>query len=432
MTEPEEHAHTNRLAQSSSPYLLQHAHNPVDWHPWGEEAFAKARREDKPIFLSIGYSTCHWCHVMEHESFEDEAIAAFLNEHFVCVKVDREERPDVDAVYMEAVQAMTGSGGWPLSVWLTPDRRPFFGGTYFPPEDRLGRPGFQTILQRVSDAWATQREEIVADARQFVERLDARDRPQEAAALDAKLLGLAVTRFEGNHDPENGGFGFAPKFPRAFALSFLLAQAARGDERALPMVERTLDRMRRGGLHDHLGGGFHRYSTDARWLVPHFEKELYDGALPSGNSAAARLLLRVGHLTMDQDLLRAGEAILAHWSGTIAQSPVSYPYALLAVDLLVGPMREVGVAGPAGDAATQALLAQVRGRFLPRTVLLLHPSGEAGAEVAALAPFVAGQGPVEGRPAAYVCEGFTCQLPVTDPAALARLLSPPDTGPEER
>ncbi len=688
----------NRLVHESSPYLLQHARNPVDWYPWGEEAFEKARRDGKPIFLSIGYSTCHWCHVMEHESFESDAIATYMNEHFVPIKVDREERPDVDAVYMDAVQAMTGSGGWPLSVWLTPEREPFFGGTYFPPDDRFGRSGFLTVLRRLEEVWRTRRDDARSTARSLVSQLADRTGGSGTAPLDRDLLARAVRDFASTFDSGSGGFNSAPKFPRAFALSFLLAQSARGDTHALRMVEKTLDEMGRGGIHDHLGGGFHRYSTDAVWRVPHFEKmlydqamlarayveawritgkaeygstardtfdfvlrelldpsgafqsaqdadsegeegryyvwtlsevvsvlgeedgrlfaevygvepggnmppdphlgdtdrnvlhlarpiddeasargippaalrarlaasrerllevrrarvpphtddkvladwnglmigalahggatlsepryveaavraadavlgrmrrdgallhrmrgdvvgipgflddhaflgeglfdlyqatldarwleesnwlaremlarfrdpaggfrlapsdadpvvrrtkELYDGAMPSGNSSAMQLLQRLGHATGDQDLLDAGRETLEYWSGTIARAPTAYPYALLAVDVAVGPAQEIVIAGAPGDAATEALVAEVRRRFLPRSVLVLHPIGDAGRAIEDLAPFTAPQGLVDGHPAAYVCTDFACKLPVTDPGELAKILDAP-------
>jgi uncharacterized protein YyaL (SSP411 family) len=274
----------NRLAREKSPYLLQHAHNPVDWHPWGDEAFARARAEDKPIFLSIGYATCHWCHVMERESFEDDSVAAQLNASFVPIKVDREERPDVDHVYMQAVMAMTGQGGWPLSAFLTPDGRPFFGGTYFPPDDRFGRPGFKRILGALAEAWQARRAEVLESADQLVTHLTAlADRAvamTTAGPLTASAIQLGVEQSAASFDRTWGGFGRAPKFPRSHLLSFLLGAGARtGDPHALAMVEHTLERMARGGIHDHLGGGFHRYSVDERWLVPHFEKMLYDQAL---------------------------------------------------------------------------------------------------------------------------------------------------------
>ena len=271
----------NRLAGETSPYLLQHANNPVDWYPWGEEALARARAEDRPIFLSIGYSACHWCHVMERESFENAATAAQMNDRFVSIKVDREERPDLDDVYMAAVQAMTGSGGWPMSVFLTPDLRPFFGGTYFPPEDRHGLAGFPRILAAVADAWKNRRPEVDGQATLLADHLNAQltvtagDRDPELRQLDA-----AVALIGASFDAHHGGFGGAPKFPAPMVLEFLLRAWRRsGDPATLGMVTRTLDAMADGGIHDQLGGGFARYSTDAQWLVPHFEKMLYDNAL---------------------------------------------------------------------------------------------------------------------------------------------------------
>ena len=274
--------HTNRLAGESSPYLLQHAHNPVDWYPWGEEAFDRARAEDKPVFLSIGYSTCHWCHVMEHESFEDEGIAGIMNEHFVCIKVDREQRPDVDQIYMNAVVMTTGSGGWPLSVFLTPAGEPFFGGTYFPPKDSYGRPGFGRILLSVAEAWKNKRQDLVNSAGKLTGFLEGSDAAAEKKTLSPETLRRAFQAFRSTFDAVNGGFGDAPKFPQPTNLSMLLSYWHRtGDAQALQMVEETLEAMADGGIYDHLGGGFHRYATDARWLVPHFEKMLYDQALLS-------------------------------------------------------------------------------------------------------------------------------------------------------
>ena len=272
---------SNRLIDETSPYLLQHAHNPVDWRPWGPEALERARSEDLPIFLSIGYAACHWCHVMERESFENPEIAALMNKHFVSIKVDREERPDLDDVYMAAVQAMTGSGGWPMSVFLTPDLRPFFGGTYFPPDDRHGMPAFPRVLTSVADAYRTRRAEVEQQAGQLVGHLRAQltppagDRDPERRQLDA-----AVARIAASFDAVHGGFGGAPKFPPPMLLEFLLRSWRRtADPATLAMVTRTLDAMADGGMNDQLGGGFARYSTDVHWLVPHFEKMLYDNAL---------------------------------------------------------------------------------------------------------------------------------------------------------
>jgi uncharacterized protein len=270
----------NRLARERSPYLLQHAQNPVDWYPWGDEAFAKARTEDKPIFLSIGYSTCHWCHVMEHESFESDQIAAVLNQQYVAIKVDREERPDVDRVYMTFVQATTGSGGWPMSVWLTPDLKPFYGGTYFPPASKWGRPGFVDILQEIGRVWRAERGRVIESAEALTTRLRSMEQTAPASDLPAAAaLERTVQQFRDAFDPRNGGFGDAPKFPRPSELLFLLREHARaGAPQSAEMVLRTLRAMALGGMRDHVGGGFHRYSVDGAWRVPHFEKMLYDQA----------------------------------------------------------------------------------------------------------------------------------------------------------
>jgi uncharacterized protein YyaL (SSP411 family) len=312
------HDMPNRLADQTSPYLLQHADNPVDWYPWGEEALHRARAEDRPIFLSIGYAACHWCHVMERESFEDPAIAAVMNERFVSIKVDREERPDLDDVYMSAVQAMTGSGGWPMSVFLTPELRPFYGGTYFPPDDRHGMPGFPRVLAAVSDAYRTRRTEIEEQARALADHLAAQlsvtagNQDPVAAQLEA-----AATRLAGSFDSVHGGFGGAPKFPAPMTLEFLLRAWLRSGERhILEMVTRTLDAMAAGGIHDQLAGGFARYSTDAHWLVPHFEKMLYDNALlahayteafrATGNEAYARVARTTLDFMLDELLTDDG------------------------------------------------------------------------------------------------------------------------------
>jgi uncharacterized protein len=271
----------NRLANEISPYLLQHAHNPVDWYPWGEEAFARARTEDKPVFLSIGYSACHWCHVMERESFENDDIAAILNETFVSIKVDREERPDVDSIYMQAVQLMTGHGGWPMSVFLTPDGAPFYAGTYFPPDDRHGMPGFRRVLTHVADAYRSRRADVDAASAEVTAAI--RSTPEVRGAtrtIDGHALDQAAAHMGRNYDPTHGGFGGAPKFPPSMTLDFLMQVADRSaDRRYDDMIVHTLSSMARGGIYDQIGGGFHRYSVDERWLVPHFEKMLYDNAL---------------------------------------------------------------------------------------------------------------------------------------------------------
>ena len=276
-----EHRFTNRLIDETSPYLRQHAHNPVDWYPWGEEALARARAEDKPIFLSIGYAACHWCHVMEHESFESEQIANLMNEHFVCIKVDREERPDIDAIYMNAVQMMTGHGGWPMSMFLTPDLKPFYGGTYYPPVDRQGMPGFGRVLLTMADLYRNRRDEVFTSADSITAELQNINRFRESGEMmTTEILNQAFSSLLSKFDNAHGGFGHAPKFPPSMTLMFLLRYHKRTHSpEALQMIELTLEKMAGGGMYDHIGGGFARYSTDAHWLVPHFEKMLYDNAL---------------------------------------------------------------------------------------------------------------------------------------------------------
>src|SRR5438128_1178902 len=276
--------HTNRLVHEKSPYLLQHAHNPVDWYPWGDEAFDKAKKENKPIFLSVGYSTCHWCHVMEHESFENEEIAKLMNDNFVSIKVDREERPDVDQIYMTFVQATTGGGGWPMNVFLTPDLKPFFGGTYFPPEDKWGQPGLTKALTKIAEAWKSDRQHIVASSDKILGQL----RSAIAVSAGAEQVSDSVARkaydeFASAFDDKLGGFGGAPKFTRPATLNVLFDfygsnPDSKEGKHALDMSIFTLRKMAEGGIHDHIGGGFHRYSTDQFWQVPHFEKMLYDEA----------------------------------------------------------------------------------------------------------------------------------------------------------
>jgi uncharacterized protein YyaL (SSP411 family) len=281
MKSAETHAYTNRLAREKSPYLLQHQHNPVDWYPWGEEAFAKARKENKPILLSIGYSTCHWCHVMERESFEDPVLAEYLNAHFVSIKVDREERPDVDKIYMTAVQAMGEGGGWPLNAFLTPELKPFFGGTYFPPQPKYGRPSFRQLLEHIVKLWETRGEEVVQSAEQMHQQLAqmATAEPARDLLLAPAVVKAAAQVFKREYDARHGGFGNAPKFPRPTQPSLLLLVGHKGkDDEAVKMVLRTCEKMAAGGMYDQLGGGFARYSVDAKWLVPHFEKMLYDNA----------------------------------------------------------------------------------------------------------------------------------------------------------
>ncbi len=677
----------NRLVFEKIPYFLQHAANPVDWFPWGDEAFARARSEDKPIFLSIGYSTCHWCHVMEQESFEDAQVAALLNGAFVCIKVDREERPDVDTIYMNAAQAMTGGGGWPLTVFLTPDRIPFFAGTYFPKTGGFGRPGMMELLPAVADAWRTQRRDLLESAERVREMLQ-RPRSGAPADLDAdKALTQAAQSLAGRFDATHGGFGSAPKFPLSQNLRLLLRVFDRTrDAPSLAMVRTTLDAMRRGGIWDHVGFGFHRYATDEKWLVPHFEKmlydqallsmayleayqvtgdaqfagtareiflyvqrdmtspegafysaedadsegeegrfyvwtaeeiravlgedsgelwsrvygvtpagnfrephsgtaanvlnlerdlstrakelglgeaelsgkleksrakllaarerrprpfrdekiladwngltiaalamgsrilddagfaesarraadfvletmrddegrllkrfrlgqaaldatledyaffgwgllelyestfdsryleeciglahrmladfqdeanggfflsragredlltrpkEAYDGAIPSGNSVAALLLLRLGRLTADSSLERDGERVLQAFAADLMQAPFAHCQMMLALDFLRGPSYEVVVAGRARATDTEALLRALNAAFLPRKVVVLRPPAADGDRIARLAPYVEPHGPIDGKATVYVCRNFSCRAPTT-------------------
>jgi uncharacterized protein len=644
--------HTNRLANEKSPYLLQHAHNPVDWHPWGQEAFDKARAEDKPVFLSIGYSTCHWCHVMERESFENEGIAELLNRHFVPIKVDREERPDVDRVYMLFVQSTTGSGGWPMSVWLTPDLKPFFGGTYFPPEDGHGRPGFAAVLRGIAAAWEGDRENILAVGAAVSAELNRRASADPGAGLvDAGTLQSGFSYFRRTFDTRHGGFGVAPKFPRPSIFSFLLREHARtGNQEALDMVLQTLRAMASGGIHDRLGGGFHRYSVDQQWRVPHFEKMLYDqaqlavsyleafqitgddsfaavargileyvlrdmtdseggfysaedadsaadaaqpevktegafylwpedeleaaladasakerllairnqrprpdrddkiltawnglmisafalaaqvlddsryqaaaeraagfilshlhdgqtspllrryrageaavpgfledyaflvqglldlyetafepayietavrltdeqrrlfedgvhggffasaagdtslalrlkdsddGAEPSGNSVAALNLLRLAQFTARDDFRECAARTFRAFAGTLSEAPGALPLMLAALGYSLAAPKQIVIAGEAESEDTRAMLRAVRRRFRPYKIVLLIGSEENRERLAGFLPAVGNMMPLDGKATAYVCENYSCSLPVNDPAELERLL----------
>ncbi len=321
---------TNRLANETSPYLLQHAHNPVDWYPWSEEAFAKARAEDRPVFLSIGYSACHWCHVMERESFESEDIAKILNADFVSIKVDREERPDVDSIYMQAVQMMTGHGGWPMSVFLTPEASPFFAGTYFPPADRHGLPSFRRVLEHVANIYRSKRNEIEETSNEIRNALSSQLRTRGVAGtVERNALDTAAGRIAANYDSVHGGFGGAPKFPPSMSLEFLMQVAWRSADangaRLREIVTTTLTKMARGGMYDQVGGGFHRYSVDARWLVPHFEKMLYDNAL------LARLYTRAWQWTKEPLFAQIANEILG-WVTREMTSPDGAFYATLDAD----------------------------------------------------------------------------------------------------
>lgn len=675
---------SNRLIDEKSPYLLQHAHNPVDWRPWGEQAFQKAAKEDKPVFLSIGYATCHWCHVMAHESFEDEAVARLLNEYFVAIKVDREERPDVDKIYMTVCQSLTGHGGWPLSVFMTPDGKPFFAGTYFPKSGRGNMPGFMDVLQQVAAIWEKDRSSIIQSSEAITQAIQPPQASGESVHFAAEqALEKGFSQLARAFDPNQGGFGTAPKFPTPHNLGFLLRwYRHNGDTLALEMVEKTLDAMRNGGIFDQVGFGFHRYSVDQHWLVPHFEKmlydqallamayteayqatkkeryariahevftyilrdmtspqggfysaqdadsegkegryyvwtprevvkhlgeksgglfcgyfgitdtgnfedhqsiphirmpletfgarkgmdpvqlqdllekareklfqvrenrvaplkddkiltswnglmiaalakagqafdnaaythaakhaagfvldhlkardgrlfrrfrnghaahaaylddyaflvwglielyeatfevgylksavalnrhmidifwdheggglfftgkgneqlitkskDLYDGALPSGNSVAAMNFMRLSRLTGNVELETQAEKIVLTFARQVSEHPMGYTYFLQTLDFMVGPGQEVVVVGDTASKTTQDMIRSVRNRFLPNTVLLVRPLGTAGNELAALVPFVGPMVPIEGRPTAYVCEHYACKKPMRD------------------
>ena len=380
---------SNRLRSETSPYLLQHAENPVDWFPWGEEAFALARAKNRPIFLSVGYSACHWCHVMEHESFEDGATAALMNERFVAIKVDREERPDVDAIYMNAVQLLTGSGGWPMSVFLTPDAVPFYGGTYFPDTARYGMPSFTDVLIQISDLWSTRPDDVLGAAanlaeelrRQALSGLSATPGPLDAHTLDGALAGL--TR---SFDRTNGGWGSAPKFPQPAVLEFVLRRAvAANDPALLEMVTHALDAMLRGGIYDQLGGGFHRYATDEAWLVPHFEKMLYD------NAQLARVYLHAWQVTQYDSYRRVVEETLAYVAREMLDSSGGFFSAQDADTegeegrfFVWTPEQIAAIAGADADLFMQAYGVTPDGNFEGKSILFVAHTAEDLAETTGL------------------------------------------------
>ncbi len=395
----EQHKHTNKLAGSKSPYLLQHAHNPVDWYPWGDEALDKARKEDKPIFLSIGYSTCHWCHVMEHESFEDSTVAALLNEHYVSIKVDREERPDLDNLYMTAVQGITGRGGWPMTVVLTTDLEPFFAGTYFPPEDRGGMPGLKRILEQLADAWKNDRAKVTQSSAQVADFLRRQAEQSAAAAaggaLTAAALDSAYAGLSNSFDATLGGFGPAPKFPTPHRMSFLFRYGARtGVADANRMALASLDAMAAGGLRDHLGGGFHRYSTDAAWLAPHFEKMLYDQAglalafcdayQVTGDPAYGAVVRDVLDYVLNYLTDGSGGFYSAEDADSEGEEGTFYVWSAAEIDSVLGPERS--------EAFRAAYDVTARGNWEGKnilnrsSVLLDGPSGSESALAEVLAP----------------------------------------------
>jgi uncharacterized protein YyaL (SSP411 family) len=378
--------HENRLINETSPYLLQHAHQPVDWYPWGGEAFEKAAREDKPVFLSIGYSTCHWCHVMARESFDDEEVARLMNSSFVSIKVDREERPDIDSVYMAVCQAMTGSGGWPMSIFMTPDKKPFFAGTYFPKYSRAGSPGFLELLSAVADGWAHNREPLLRSAGNLAQAFSRRG--PSRSEIDETLPDKALAQFRLNFDKEYGGFGPAPKFPAAHNLLFLLDRyKKRGDGEALRMAELTLQKMYAGGLFDHIGGGFSRYSTDRQYMIPHFEKMLYDNALLTAAYAAAGDVTGNGFYT---DAARStADFILREMTG-----PQGGFYSALDADsggaeglyYAFRPEEITEVLGPEGEAFNRCLGITEKGNFKGYSVPHLTGSLEEERSLGSLLP----------------------------------------------
>ena len=365
----------NRLSKEKSPYLLEHATNPVDWWPWDKEAFAKAKNDSKPIFLSVGYSTCHWCHVMRRESFEDSETAALMNKNFIPIKVDREERPEVDAYYMSAVQAMTGGGGWPLSVFLTPDLKPFYGGTYFPPEPRYGIPSFKQVLEFVSNVWKERRDEVVSNSGRVLQAI-APIEPKGGAELTKLSLDEGYSTLVSSFDPEHGGFGGAPKFPMPGTLAFLLRYYRRtGKELALRTVLKTLDQLMAGGIRDHVGGGFHRYSTDRVWLVPHFEKMLYDNAL------LAKVYVEAYQLTHKEEYAEVARETLS-WIRNEMKDTGGGFYSAQDADTAEGegvyytwtPDEVKAAVGDAAGATFARLYGVTRiGNFEGRTILHLEP-----------------------------------------------------------
>jgi hypothetical protein len=383
--------YTNRLMLESSPYLLQHAHNPVNWYPWGDEAFARAKREGKPIFLSVGYSTCHWCHVMEAESFEDEEIARYLNEHYVAIKVDREERPDIDAVYMSAVQSLTGSGGWPMSVWLTPERAPFFGGTYFPPRDgvRGARQGFLTILMALADTYRSDPGRVTTEAAKLASAVRRELGGEDPASMasaggqappDPAVIRILVEQLQRAFDATNGGLQGAPKFPSSLPIRLLLRYHRRtGDADALRMASLTLEKMAAGGIYDQIGGGFHRYSTDARWLVPHFEKMLYDNALLAVAFLEAHQVTgradfaRVARETLDYVLAEMTAPSGAFYSATDADSDGAEGKFFVWSE---AEIRVVLGAGPAADRFIRYYGVTPAGNFDGRNILYVPRADE--------------------------------------------------------
>ena len=411
----------NRLIDESSPYLLQHATNPVNWYPWNEEAIEAAKREDKPIFLSIGYSTCHWCHVMAHESFADNEVAGLLNKDFISIKVDREERPDIDRVYMTVTQALTGSGGWPMTIIMTPDKKPFYAGTYFPKNSRLGRPGLMALLPKIVEVWRNDRNKINDSADRITRHVAGLSDIQPGSNLDRQILDQAQAFFVQSFDPEHGGFGQAPKFPSAHQLSFLLRRYHHSqDQQTLAMVEKTLTQMRLGGIYD-------QNILHLQQPLPQLVQRIgpLRKSIPSGNSVAVFNLLRLGHMTEGSDNLTKAERIIKAFSAEIAQHPAGYSQLMVALEFALNPNYEVVIVGQPQGKDTQSMLAALRKPFLPQKVVLFRPTDhEAAAEVTGLAPFTLPMAAKNGQATAYVCQEFACKLPTTSIVQMLENLRP--------
>ena len=441
----------NRLINESSPYLLQHATNPIDWFPWGTEAFDKAKREDKPIFLSIGYSTCHWCHVMAHESFADNEVAGFLNKDFISIKVDREERPDIDHVYMTVTQALTGSGGWPMTIIMTPDKKPFYAGTYFPKNSRWGRPGLMELLPKIAEVWQNDRNKVNDSADRITRHVLLLGDSRPGSNLDRQILDQARAFFVQAYDSEHGGFGESPKFPSPHQLSFLLRRYHHTqNEQTLAMVEKTLTQMRLGGINDYAfmvwgllelyqatfeikylkdaielnqqmlshfwdeeKGGLYMTADDSEKLLVR-SKVIYDGAIPSGNSVAVFNLLRLGHMTGKADYLTKAERIIKSFSAEVELHPAGHCQLMVALEFALNPNYEVVIVGKPQKKDTMMMLVALGKPFLPEKVALFRPADlEAAAEVTRIAPFTLPMAAKNGRATAYVCREFACKLPTT-------------------
>jgi uncharacterized protein YyaL (SSP411 family) len=418
--------YSNRLLLEGSPYLQQHAHNPVNWYPWGDEAFAAARRLGRPVLVSIGYSTCHWCHVMEEETFDEVEPAEYLNAHFIAIKVDREARPDVDAIYMGALHAMGEHGGWPLNVWLTPDGKPFHGGTYFPPKARGRRPAFMDVLRQIHARYSESPESLIQSADSLAASLKGQlegSLPTRSYALDAALLVRTLDYYESLFDRSWGGLGSRTKFPSSLRIRLLLREHRRtGSARALESAVLTLEKMAAGGMHDQLGGGFHRYSTEPRWLIPHFEKMLYDNAL------LAVAYLEAGQLTGREDLTRVATRTLDYVLREMTDPAGGFYSATDADSKNPEGHAEEGWFFTWTPAQMEAMLRPVREGFVPSRVLVVVREGEPLERLSAIVPPVQDRRAISGQVTAYVCDNRVCDYPTRNPetlrAQLAKLKKP--------